>query len=153
MKNCFCASFGAKIYAALSTGIKFLVLAFLMAFLFSCEESTFEDGKKGYQTKNVIIVVIDGPRYQDTWGDGSLTRIPVMDQVLRPQGTLFTNFYNDGYTYTASGHAAITTGFRQPIENGGKEYPQKPSIFQYWLKHTGKPNTAAWIITSKGKLN
>jgi hypothetical protein len=76
-----------------------------------------------------------------------------MSTKLLPKGTFLDNFLNDGYTYTNSGHAAITTGVNQPIDNYGDELPANPSIFQYWLKETGKPETAAWIISSKDKLH
>jgi hypothetical protein len=60
--------------------------------------------------------------------------------------------YNQGYTFTNAGHAAITTGIYQNISNSGSELPQKPSFFQYWLQQTGLPNSQAWIITTKDKL-
>lgn len=104
-------------------------------------------------TENVIILVIDGPRYSETWGDPEHTYIPNMAQRMAQQGVVFTNFRNDGYTYTNSGHTAITTGFKQPINNTtGSELPQYPSIFQYYLKKTGASPSKTWIITSKDKL-
>ncbi|MBF9238036.1 sulfatase-like hydrolase/transferase [Hymenobacter sp. BT683] len=108
--------------------------------------------KKGLRTKNVIIVVIDGPRYSETW-DSIPGLIPNMATRLKPRGVLFSQFYNNGFTYTNSGHAAITTGIDQAIDNFDQELPQQPSIFQLWRKATGKPATAAWLITSKDKLH
>lgn len=100
----------------------------------------------------MIIVVIDGPRYSETWGN-TPGLIPHMSTTLKQKGSFFSNFLNDGYTYTNSGHAAITTGVNQHIDNYGEEFPANPSIFQYWLKQSGKPATAAWLITSKDKLH
>lgn len=108
--------------------------------------------KKRLRTRNVIIVVIDGPRYSETWGNIP-GNIPNMAFRLKPRGVFFSNFYNNGYTYTNAGHAALTTGINQPIDNFGQEFPQQPSIFQLWRKATGKPATAAWVITSKDKLH
>lgn len=105
-----------------------------------------------YATKNIIIVVVDGPRYSETWGDPSHTYIPHMAKDLAPEGAVFTNFRNTGPTYTNSGHTTITTGFRQEINNTGREYPRYPSLFQYFLKASGQNQTAAWIITTKDKL-
>lgn len=107
---------------------------------------------KPLRTQNIVVVVIDGPRYSETWG-AAPGIIPNMSTKLRPQGVFFSNFRNEGYTYTNAGHTAITTGVRQPIDNYGAELPAHPSIMQYWLKKTGKPATAAWLITSKDKLN
>lgn len=107
---------------------------------------------KPFRTKNVIIVVIDGPRYSETWG-AAPGLIPNMATRLRSRGVFFENFRNKGYTYTNSGHTAIMTGVRQPIDNNGGEFPANPSIFQHWLRQTGKPATAAWIVASKDKLH
>ncbi|AKD03619.1 alkaline phosphatase family protein [Pontibacter korlensis] len=103
-------------------------------------------------TEHVIIVVIDGSRYSETW-DTTPGLIPNMSTNLKGKGSFLGNFYNDAYTYTNSGHAAITTGVNQPIDNDGDEFPANPSIFQYYLKKTGKPATSAWIVSSKDKLH
>ncbi|WP_266204519.1 alkaline phosphatase family protein [Pontibacter kalidii] len=107
---------------------------------------------KPLKTKYVVIVVIDGTRWSETWGTVPGI-IPNMSTVLMPMGVFLPNFFNDAYTYTNSGHAAITTGVNQPIDNYGDELPANPSIFQYFLKQTGKPATAAWIVSSKDKLH
>ena len=131
-------------------GYCFVIAFWLLAFS-SCS-LTASKSKKGLRTQNVIIVVIDGPRYSETWGK-TPGLIPNMSTVLKPEGVFFSNFLNNGFTYTNSGHAAITTGVNQPIDNYGEEFPANPSIFQYFLKQTGKPATAAWLITSKDKLH
>ena len=38
------------------------------------------------------------------------------------------------------------------IDNGGNELPQNASIFQYWRQHYSQNEAAAWVITSKDKL-
>lgn len=103
------------------------------------------------KTQNVIIVVIDGPRYSETWGDYTHKNIPQQYQ-LYPQGVLLNNFMNNGTTLTEAGHAAISTGNYEKLENWGAEIPTYPSMFQAFLKATGKPADKAWIITSKDKL-
>ena len=105
-----------------------------------------------YKTQRVIVIVVDGPRYSETWGDESHRYIPHFAEMAK-NGVVCTQFYNDGYTYTSSGHAAVSTGFRQALENKkGTELPQKPSFFQYYLKKTQVEPSKAWIITSKDKL-
>ncbi len=111
-----------------------------------------EPKRKPLRTKNIIILVIDGPRYSEMWG-ATPGVIPNLSTRLKGKGVFFSNFLNDAYTYTNSGHTAITTGINQPIDNYGAELPAHPSIFQQWLKQTGKPATAAWIVSSKDKLN
>src|SRR5688572_15205403 len=106
-----------------------------------------------YQTKNVVVVVVDGPRYSETWGAPNQQYTPFLAEKLAPAGVVNTAFYNDGFTYTNAGHAAITTGVRQGINNGGNELPRNPSYFQYWLQATGNAKNKAWLVTSKDKLN
>ena len=80
-----------------------------------------------YKTKRVIILVIDGPRYSETWGDPARQYIPMQNKEMLPQGVLYTQFKNNGPTYTNAGHSALTTGFYQPINNSGKELPKNPA--------------------------
>ncbi len=125
---------------------------YVLAFLLFGLTSFSPPAKKSFRTKNIIIVVIDGPRYSETWGSVP-SLIPNMATTLKPRGVFFSSFYNNAYTYTNSGHVALTTGINQPIDNFGQELPQQPSLFQRWRKATGQPATAAWIVTSKDKLH
>jgi hypothetical protein len=109
--------------------------------------------EKKYKTENVFIIVMDGPRYSETWGDSTHKLIPHMANDMAPFGVIYDGFRANGPTYTNSGHTALTTGVYQHISNTGTEYPKNPSIFQYWLKATGKPRTAAYVISSKDKLS
>jgi hypothetical protein len=108
--------------------------------------------QKNYQTRHVVIVVVDGPRYSETWGSKDHALVPHLKNDLLTEGVINDHFFNDGYTYTNSGHAALTTGVRQPIDNSGNELPKNPSLFQLWLEKTGSPPQRAWIVTSKDKL-
>lgn len=108
---------------------------------------------KKYKTEYLIVFVIDGPRYTETFGDTSYSLIPRMGKELKKEGTLFTNFMNNGVTHTCPGHTAITTGVYQSISNDGKEIPKNPSFFQYYLSQNGDKNLDTWIIASKGKLD
>lgn len=105
-----------------------------------------------YQTQQVVLLVIDGVRFSDTWGDSSFALIPYMARQLAPQGIFHPSFYNLGKTLTNPGHVALTSGNYQALSNNGSEIPDHPSIFHYYLQHTKAPATQAWIITSKDKL-
>lgn len=135
--------------------IKFLSLSLLL--ISSCERDVplinqqANTPATAYKTKNVVIVVIDGPRYSETWGDSTHGNIPNQYDLAK-EGAVFTNFRNEGPTYTNAGYAALTTGTYQDIDNTGAEIPQNPSIFQYWLKKNGNNKEACWMIQSKGKL-
>ncbi len=104
-----------------------------------------------YKTKHVIIIVVDGPRYTETWGNGELTYIPKRAQMSL-SGSLLTNCQNNGWTYTNAGHTAMTTGLHEQINNNGFQLPSYPSIFQYWRRATNAPQEKAWVISSKDKL-
>lgn len=108
--------------------------------------------EKKYKTENVIVLIMDGPRYTETWGDPSHQYIPHIANDLVPQGAFYPHFRNNGPTYTAAGHTAITTGVYQRINNTGLEFPKHPSIFQYWLKKTQAHRSKAYVIASKDKL-
>lgn len=110
------------------------------------------EAEKQYRAKYHIILVLDGPRYSETFGDSTCQYIPHMGKELVNEGTLFTNFRNSGSTYTNSGHTALTTGVHQRISNQGTQLPKNPSIFQYLLKQKGLDKRKAWIMASKGKL-
>lgn len=122
----------------------------LLSFL-SCEndESLFA---KDYKTENVVVIVIDGPRYSETWGESTRSNIPVRDSLLS-QGVLITNFKNNGPTYTNPGHSAICTGNYQNIANNGTQYPDNPSFLQVWLASKNAFLDQCSIIASKDKLH
>ncbi len=105
-----------------------------------------------YKTKNVVIFVIDGPRYSETWGDATRQHIPHMHNDLAPHGVVSTAFYTDVPTWTNPGHAALTTGRPQNIDNSGQLLPADPGIFQLWMEAHKTSAHSAYLITSKDKL-
>jgi hypothetical protein len=102
------------------------------------------------QTKKVIVIVIDGARYTETFGDWSQQHVPFQSQLL-PNAVLHRHFYNEGTTNTTNGHAAITTGYYENLTNTGLESPQNPSLFQLFFEATQNPTVAA-LVCSKDKL-
>lgn len=122
----------------------------LLFLLFSCASDKV--ATQSYKTKYVIVVVMDGPRFSETWGDPAHENIPYMDSALSPNGIVHQQFYNLGETFTTNGHTAITTGFYQKINNSGQELPSNPSIFQHILRNPSNSKEAVWIVASKDKL-
>jgi hypothetical protein len=127
--------------------ISFVLLFFALV---SCTSDHV--AQNDYQTEYVIVVVMDGPRYSETWGDSSHQYIPYMDSAMSVSGVVNTKFFNDGVTYTTPGHVAITTGYYQSIDNSGNEIPQRPSFFQVWQREKLGAKNQAWLVTSKDKL-
>ena len=125
-------------------------LIYLITVLLSCTYDKIPEHP--YVTENVVIVVMDGPRYSETIGDSSHQFIPHLWNDMRDSGIICTEFYNEGITFTVNGHVALTTGHYQSIDNTGLELPANPSIFQYWIKnHPGNSSKTA-LICSKDKL-
>ena len=121
-----------------------------LTWIHSCTSEKVID--RVYQTKNVVVVVIDGPRYSESWGQTGRPNVRYMDSVLAPNGCTHSYFYNLGGTWTTHGHTALTTGTYQSIDNTGGEYPQNPGIFQHYLKKHPDEAHLVWLITSKDKL-
>ena len=101
----------------------------------------------------MIIVVVDGGRYSETFGAGP-RNIPHMFNELGPKGTIFTNFRiaDEGLTSTNPGQASILTGTWQVIENDGTERPNKPTIFEYFRKEVSSKNTDCFVVGGKEKM-
>jgi hypothetical protein len=105
-----------------------------------------------FKARHVFIVVLDGLRHSEGFGDPNARHIPRLAKDLAPQGALCTEFWDDGPTYTLAGHTALTTGFYQDINNLGIELPQHPSLFQYWRQASASAADQAWVVGSKDKL-
>ena len=104
--------------------------------------------------QNVIVVVIDGARYTETFGGGS-TYIPHLYSDMMPSGYLYSNFWiaHEGKTETNPGHATILSGTWQQIANDGSERPTNPTVFEYIRKEDGNPQSDCFVVTGKDKLD
>ena len=116
--------------------------------LASCQSDKVQEN---FVTENVVIIVVDGPRYSEAWGDPTHANIPNLDTLLS-EGVFFPNFINSGDTRTIPGHAALTTGVYEDLDNWGADTPANPSFFQCWAKEFGANPNQSWIIASKDKL-
>ncbi|HCM35305.1 MULTISPECIES: alkaline phosphatase family protein [Chryseobacterium] len=131
----------------------FLYFSLLFSIL-SCSSNDTEAQTKTeekYQTKNVVLLVVDGPRISETWEAANKENIPNRVSLLS-QGVFISNFRNNGTTNTNPGHSAMCSGVYENIKNNGTELPGFPSVMQQWLKYTGADKTKAWVIASKDKL-
>ena len=86
------------------------------------------------KTQNVVVVIVDGLRFTEGWGDSTKKYIPLLAGNMAKNGVVNTTFYNNGDTYTSAGHTNITTGIYRPLDNAGNELPANPSVFKYWSK-------------------
>lgn len=102
--------------------------------------------------QNVFIVVIDGLRYSEAYALGDRYLPHIWDE-LRPRGTIFTNFRNDGATITCPGHAAFLTGFAEQLANDGSQRPSHPTLFEYYRYQTHEPDSSCYVVSGKRKLS
>ncbi len=102
--------------------------------------------------ENVVIVVMDGTRYSESYGDSTHQYIPHLWTDLRPLGTLYTNFYNDGVTNTMCGHASILSGTWQTIPDDGSVRPHMPTLFEYSRKERGTSASDNYVVLGKDKI-
>lgn len=108
-------------------------------------------GHASLTAENVVLVIIDGARYTETFGDPSRTYIPRMDS-LSQYGTILDHFYNDSITYTSRAVPALWCGawtaVRDTVYNGGAtQYTVKPSLFEYFRRQTGSsPENAVHVL-------
>ncbi len=104
-------------------------------------------------TRFVIVVVIDGVRYTESFGDSTHQWIPRIWTELRPQGAIYTSFFNAGITTTNPGHANIVTGAWQSITNDGLTRPHTPTVFEYSRKSLRTGADQNFVVLGKTKLN
>jgi hypothetical protein len=104
------------------------------------------------RTQYVVLIVVDGTRYTETFGDSTHANIPIIWNQLCPLGAIYTSFWNDGATMTNSGHASILSGTREALKNNGTELSHHPTVFEYLRKETGAPADQCWVALGKTKL-
>ena len=130
------------------------------AAMLACEHETFPTADDATPTvtpqsfdAKVVVFVIDGPRYDDSFGDPLHTHVDQIWSQLRPLGTLCSNFRNLGWTLTIPGHSTMLSGVWQYLANDGSERPLDPTLFEYYRKAKGAPATDAVLVGGKPKLS
>ncbi|HXB55679.1 MAG TPA: alkaline phosphatase family protein [Vicinamibacteria bacterium] len=103
-----------------------------------------------YQTENVVIAVMDGVSWERTFGDPEHRFIPRLWKELRPQGTLYSHFYNNGVTITKAGHSTLATGTWQKMRNRGARQTM-PTIFDYLADEQNVAAEKVWVLFGKGR--
>jgi hypothetical protein len=136
-------------------------LAWMIVFAaaLACDSEVFPPDDGAHRTvtpqsfdAKVVVFVIDGPRYQDSFGDPSHAYIPGIWNQLRPLGTVCSNFQNLGWTNTVPGHSTMLSGVWQFLADDGTERVPNPTLFEYYRKAKGAPATDALLVGGKPKL-
>jgi hypothetical protein len=100
--------------------------------------------------QNLVIVVIDGARYSETFGDENSTYIPYMAGIAE-QGTILTELYNEHNTWTSSAIPALWTGswdgsYTVDYQGNTTQATYSPSIFEYFRKQTNSEATNCYYV-------
>ena len=101
-------------------------------------------------TDKIIIVIIDGARYTETFGDPTHTYTPKMWDLSK-QGTIVDNFTNDGITKTFRAVPALWCGAWTNVtdttyQGSETQYARLPSIFEYYRKQKSRPAEDCFYI-------
>ncbi len=133
-----------------------LVLAVFVLVCLCAVEPVQAEGNE-YHSRNVFIVCIDGIRGTEAFdADDPAEFIPNMWNNLRPQGSLYRNFYNLGATYTSPGNFTILDGCWEFVQNdsGWRAFrPSNPTVFEYY--RYSNPQVAqnqVWAVVGHNNL-
>lgn len=109
--------------------------------------------KAQYGTRNVIVAVMDGVRYSETFGEPNRAYIPNL-AALEKAGTEFTNFRisGPGVSVTRQGHSTISSGTWQTVGLAGARLT-RPTFFEYARDELGLKQTDCWCIFGKRRYS
>jgi hypothetical protein len=84
--------------------------------------------------KNLFIIVINGVRYEDTFGGKNHLYIDNIWSKLRPLGTICTKLDNSELTFPIPSQMSLLTGVWHVLENplSTSVRPVFPTLFEYW---------------------
>ena len=112
-----------------------------------------------FLTEYVFLVVIDGLRWSESFGDPTHQHIPVIWDSLVPHGTMYKNLYNTLKTQSTPSHGLMLNGNRldgwAPNNHWNPpdtDLPLYPTLFELYRKQTGAPRNRCWILTGNGVL-
>jgi hypothetical protein len=102
---------------------------------------------------NLIIIVINGVRYDDAFGDKNHLYIDNIWNKLRPLGTICTRFDNSELTLPIPSQMSLLTGVWHVLENPLNDSlrPVFPTLFEYWNRvHKGPGNSCYFASNYSG---
>ena len=125
------------------------ILLVVLSFLFINGHYIYAE----FKAKNVVIVVGDEFRHDESWGDRTHQYIPHIWNDLVPNGSSCVTFYGNP-SYLVRVHLAILTGSWSDVRRmKPQDYPDKPTVFEYFRKGLGKDKTSCYFITSRHEFN
>jgi len=104
------------------------------------------------KAKYLFIIIANGIRYNDAFGNKHHLYTDNIWTKLRPLGTICTKFYNTKLTYPIPAQASLLTGVWHMWQNPLSDtiHPAFPTIFEYWNKN--KSGNSCYFAASKKQL-
>lgn len=104
-----------------------------------------------FKAKNVFIVVGDQFRHDDSFGDRTHQLVPHLWNDIIPQSSYCVTFYGNP-AFMSIVHLAILTGSWKDLRRlKPEDYPDLPTIFEYYRKGLNKDQKSCYFISSKSE--
>jgi hypothetical protein len=106
-----------------------------------------------YKAKNVFIVIGDQFRHDESFGDRTHQNVPHLWNDMLPEASSCVTFYGNP-SYMVLVHLAVLTGSWKDLRRENpEEYPDQPTMFEYFRKGLSKDKKSCYFITSKPQFN
>jgi len=106
---------------------------------------------KGSNQK-VVLLIFGGVRHAETFSAEGLVNIPHLSQDLLPRALFYSAVRNEGVTAHFNATSSILTGNWQHVDDWGKLPPASPTLFEYFRKQLGIPQSQVWVVASNKAL-
>jgi hypothetical protein len=107
----------------------------------------------GFKAKNVVIVVGDEFRHDESWGDRTHKYIPHIWNDMVPNGSQCVTFYGNP-SYLVRVHLAMLTGSWNDVRRlKPQDNPDLPTMFEYYRKALGKDKKSCYFVTCKSEFS
>ena len=102
--------------------------------------------------QKIILTIFGGVRKQETFSPEGLDNIPHLARDLGPESLFFLNTRNEGVTAHFNAVSSILSGNWQRVDDWGKRAPSTPTLFEYFRKDLGIPQSDVWVVASNKAL-
>jgi hypothetical protein len=109
---------------------------------------------KKTQVKNLFIIVMNGVRYDDAFGDKNHLYIDNIWNKLRPLGTICTRFKNSELTFPIPSQMSLLTGVWHVFKNPRSERirPAFPTLFEYWNSAGNNSGNSCYFASNNDRF-